>query len=519
MYKKAVLWHQPPLLDLVMQITSSEFPPASFTAPASPDEESDISSGVLSPLSVSAAFQNCPVSEIPAITPETEEVNGVFSLPSLSSALELLDNSASDVQRPVLKQLLVFFTFSTPSANDWAALLGSGFFATVATLSVQAIDHRDPDHHLAVFCLNTGLFRALSAPQLESLPEISIAGAIMECSDSLLALFGTVAMEDECLDTYFAIGAEVIALTQCRDLADAILSSLNGAIVLLIQTSALLHVFPELWWLVHEWFLCGPLKGTDNSVFLCDYVLPAVFQLQNDVLPLLDFKLILVIGDVCAFIDGVTKYLIEQGLPRLLQEIVVTSTKKRLTRASFDVLYYFVGKMEEPPEINPACVDAVFNTLPDAADKIIDLALRAFRSDTTSAKRDEFWNQRAAWAASNFENSYVKTSVWLRCFVEGVNDPADLIDLVDYRRLIPRVSDFLLTDPSHEDRMRAIRLLVGCASINEPLVYARIQLCCNQDWFDEMHGMALAGGDREEQKAGHELEAALEELFCVLDAA
>jgi hypothetical protein len=98
---------------------------------------------------------------------------------------------------------------------------------------------------------------------------------------SVLALLGTGKGGDEYLDTYFAIGPEVMSVTRCRDLADAILSSLLGVIVPLLQNPELQNVFAGLSSLIDEWFSCGALTDAVDIGFLCDDVLPAVFQLDS----------------------------------------------------------------------------------------------------------------------------------------------------------------------------------------------------------------------------------------------
>jgi hypothetical protein len=158
------------------------------------------------------------------------------------------------------------------------------------------------------------------------------------------------------------------------------------------------------------------------------------------------------IGDAKAFIDGAAAYLIEQDLPNLIREIVLDSANIPLTQACFDLLYHLVGTREGRPEIDCALVDRLLDQLPGSAAKILDLGLSAIPSDATPATRQEFRQERAEWDGGNFQDSYVRTSVSFRCFFEMM-EPEELIGLVDYHGLIPRLSAFLTTRPSHEDGM------------------------------------------------------------------
>jgi hypothetical protein len=522
MYKKALLRHEPSQLALVLQISNPEPPIPSTTVPPLPPS-------VLPALCIDpeAAAQPLPnedpdialahffaLARPPAIgdpnpnladvlfrpTPDVrpEEVDDLFSLPSLSSALDQLSASDDGDQRQAFKTILVLFTVSAPSPKDWQALLDSDFFPMAASLSAELTDHKHPDHQLVVFCLNRALSHALTS-------SFSIDNVICGFASPLLQLFETVTGVDAYIDTYFDIGAEIMALTRQRALADDIFNALTGAIVPLVQHSDLIDVVSDLWWLIHEWFSCGAITSEVDITFLVDYMVPAIFAVRSDDLPLLDFHLILAIGDACNCVDGFPTRAIEQGLPGLLQAIIVASTKKELTRACFELLSHFVEFMAEALPISSACVDALLDHFPGLVGEIFALALRALPSDTECQK---FWNQRAAWAVKHFQDSHTKMTAVIRSLYEATDRGHDLIKLVG-DSLIPRLCDFLESEPSDDDRARTIEMLVACAQTDDQDVSAHIAECCSRQWFDEILG-TLEGAPAEAQtRCGTALEVLL----------
>jgi hypothetical protein len=510
-------------------------------------------------------LENFPISEPPAGSPAQLSPPAELSCPAELSPPSLLEALAglsgppgiADrplIQRQALHEVMAFFTFCTPSAADWEVLLASCFF-----LTINALFSEEADAPLAICCLHSALSHALS-----SVPTPEMHKVLFELAPGLLGLFGTATSADECLSAYFDIGAEIMVLTRDRRLADDILSGLSGAILSHVQNSGCIGALPDLWWLIHEWFSCGPAADVTAIGFVTDgLVVPALCAFPSDDLPGLDVNLIRVIGDACMFIEGFAGYVIESGFPQVLRDLIVASPRKRLTRASVEVLYHLAGIMKNAPRIAPASVDALLDQVPELAHEIVELALLGLASSAASdpgvpagseasrpegqesdpgvpeecdASRpegqesdsglpdesdgnppahqeycvsQEFWDQRAAWARKHVQDSPVAFSVSVRCFCEAVRDGEDLLNRVDPGALIPRLCDLLLSDPSHEERMGAVHLLLGYASTNRRSVCAFLQEHCSPYWFDQIRQIASEEPDRE---GGTEFEEGIEVL-------
>jgi hypothetical protein len=461
-------------------------------------------------------------SEPPAIYPED------LSAPTLVATLSGLASDDTDCQRQALHNVLSFFTLYTPSPSDWRAFRASCFFAMI-----EGFLANEADCQLVVCCMNSALSQALS-----SFPELNMDDEIYGSAPSLLALFGAATSADKCLQAYFDIGAAIMALTHNRELADAILIALSDPIVSHLQNSEFIDVLPDLWWLIHEWFSCVPVAEFPDIEFVIGPVVPAISALQSGDFQRLTVNLILVIRDACEFIDGFAAWAVEYGFPHVLREIIVASTQKRLTRASVELLYHLAGMMTEGLKIEPVYVDALLNQVPELANEIFDVALHGLASESGSdpglpqseeydASRpahqeccvslpnaQEFWDQRAVWARKHLQDSPIKFSVSVRCFYEAIQGGGDLLARVDHGALIPGLCEVLLSDPSHEERMRAVSLLLEYSRIHNRSVCAFLQRHCDPVWFEEMKHMAPIDAHKEDES---QFQECIEELFREID--